>query len=233
MIKEEIQYKTDVLLATIRWIDANRKQYIDWAIKLLLAGVENENLYILAGLDENDWSSIEQYFIAATKDLDLKTNQTSEELFHIATSIIAQEVIDGKTQPRKGLALLEKISRYASVDGYLIDSLYQFEELAEDLSLLGEYNQFYSGLTLENINEVIIDEMKMFLIAQSKGWKNITNLIYCDKCNNLSLSEHKIVGWFRKRYKWYCKKCHSKNFLDWYKINDRKQILEKLGIVTH
>lgn len=228
MKKAELQYSLDVLLAKMLFIYKDHKQYINWAIELLQAEVENENLYILAGLDDSDSLSMEKYFTAATEELDLKTDRTTEELFHIATSIIAQEVIDGKMQPRKGLTLMERISKYTVVDDYLIDSLYQFEDLAEDLSLLGEYNLYYSGLTLENIDEVIIDEMKMFLIAQSRGWKDITNLIYCDKCKSFSRVKYKKKGWLIKKYIWSCEECDSLKYLDWHKVENRKLILEKI-----
>lgn len=228
MKKAELQYSLNVLLAKMLFIFKDYKQYIDWAIELLQEGVENENLYILAGLDDNDWLSIEKYFTIATEELDLKTDRTTEELFHIATSIIAQEVIDGKMQPRKGLTLMESISKYTVVDDYLIDSLYQFEELTEDLFLLGEYNLYYRGLTFENIDEVIIDEMKMFLIAQSKGWKNIPNIFYYDKCKDFSRAKYKKKGWSIKRYIWSCKKYDSREYLDWHKVEDRKLILEKI-----
>lgn len=206
----------------------DNKKCIDWAISLMQRGYESENLYILAGLDNNDGISIEHYFDLLIEDLQLIRNENKEELLYLYTSNIAHLVIENEIEPRKGLAMMEEIWLQTLDVDFSDMELVQFSYLAEDASLIGEYQIAYIGLTEENLNEVIVDEMKMVLQIKNKKLYNISNLIYCNKCKSFSHSEYKENGWLFKRGGWYCKECNSKGFLAWYNAADRKQILKIL-----
>ena len=228
MDKKDLQRELDLLLAE-RLISGfiDGQKCIDWAITLMQRGYESENLYILAGSDNDEAISIEHYLNRLTDDLELEQNRNEDELFYTYVSDIARQVIDGGISPEKGLSVMEDIRIQTWDSDFAID-LFQFSDLAEDSSLIGEYQIFYIGLTEENRDEVIIQEMKMFLIAKEKGIQNIRDLIYCHKCKSLSQAEYIEKGWIVKKGDWYCKKCKSKDYLAWYKVTDRAQILKIL-----
>ena len=206
----------------------DNKKCIDWAISLMQRGYESEYLYILAGLDYYEWHSIEKYFDLLIEDLHLMRNENKEELFYLYASNIAHLVIENEIEPRRGLKTMEEIWLQTLDIDFSDMELVQFSYLAEDASLIGEYQIAYIGLTEENLNEVIVDEMKMFLQIKNKELYNISNLIYCNKCTSFTHSEYKENGWLFKRWGWHCKKCNSKEFLAWYNVADRKQIIKIL-----
>jgi hypothetical protein len=228
MEKKEIQHKTDLLLASIYLLDPDRKQYVDWAINLLQNGVETPDLYILAGLDVADQYFIEHYFGRISEELGLIIDRKKEELFHISASVVAQKVVKGTIDPRKGLNMMENIWIQSIDFEYSNVVLNQFVYLAEDISLLGEHQLFYIGLTEENIDEVIVDEMRMFLLEQPKEIKDVCNLIFCYRCNDFSNSKYKEKDSLIKQGIWCCEKCDSMKYLAWYNVANRKEILKML-----
>lgn len=232
MKNEHLQQELELLLAE-RLISGfiDGEKCIEWAISLMERGYESDNLHILAGLDINDGMSIEHYFERLIDDLQLEQRRSENKLFCIYTSNIAHQVVDGKISPRKGLSVMEDI-RIRTWNSDFSINLYQFTYLEEDILLLGEYQLFYNGLTKDNVDEVIIQEMKMFLFTQEKCLGDIKNLIYCNRCKSFSQIEYREVGWIIKKGDWYCKECRSKDFLAWNNIQDRKQILKILEIIV-
>ncbi|MFV0468402.1 MAG: hypothetical protein ACK5MK_05680 [Dysgonomonas sp.] len=229
MEKKDLQLELDLLLAR-RLLSGflDGQKCIDWTVSLMQRDYESDNLYILAGLDSNDGRGIEHYFEELIDDLGLTQNRDAKELFQIYVSDIACQVLKREIEPLKGLSIMEEI-RIQSFDfDYSTYIINQFSYLAEDISLLGEYQLFYIGLTEENIEEVIIDEMKMLLLAQAKDLDDITNLIYCKKCNDFSHSKYKEKGGLLKKGGWHCVKCDSEKHLAWYNVADRKQILKMI-----
>lgn len=228
MEKIDLQQELDLLLAD-RLLSGffDGQKCIDWAISLMQRDYQSDNLYILAGLDNNEGLSIEHYLEKSIDDFGLLANRDEEKLFRLYISDIAHQVINEQIEPSKGLQMIENIRIQSFEFDFIID-INQFSYLSEDISLLGEYQLFYIGLTQENIDEVIVDEMKMYLLAQSKGLGNVIDLIYCKECNDFTYSEYKEKGWLLKRGGWYCEKCNSKNYLAWNNVADRKQILNKL-----
>ena len=229
MEKDKLQLELDMLLANRLLTDFLAGQKcIDWAISLMQRGYECESLYILAGLDSNDWRSIEDYFGKLAEDLELTLDRKDEDLFMLLTSDIAKQVIDAAIKPQNGLSMMEN-TRIQLFDTDLpVDRLYTFMYLEEDISQLGDYQLFYTGLTKENIDEVIIDEMKIFLIAQSKELGDISSLIYCDECKSFTHFQYKKKRWIFKKEGWYCDKCNLSSYLAWNNVPDRKRILEIL-----
>lgn len=231
MEKLDLQLELDLLLAD-RLLSGffDGQKCIDWAVSLMQRNYESDNLYILAGLDSNDVRGIEHYFDKLIDDLELTQNRGAEELFQIYVSDIACQVLKREIEPLKGLSIIEEIRIQSFDSDYSTYTINQFSYLAEDISLLGKYQLFYIGLTEENIEEVIIDEMKMLLLAQAqaKDLYDIANLIYCKECNDFSHSKYKEKGWLLKKSGWYCEKCDSKKYLAWHNVTDRKQILKMI-----
>lgn len=229
MENSNLQQEVDFLLARQYIAGFNGKKYTDWAISLMQQGYQSMNLDILAGLDDNDRTSIERYFKQSTEDLQLNINKDKEQLLLNYTFVVARRVIDGRIKPQAGLAVMEEIRNQIYGYDFTKIDLIQFSYLANDANEMDDYIMSYNGLTKENLDEVIIEEMKMFLIAKSLPIENIRDLIYCNKCKCFSSTFYREGGLFTRR-KRLCKKCHSKNFLAWNNVADRKQILQNKGI---
>jgi|GEM_PF-1255245 len=226
MDRKILQHELDLLLA--EWLISGfteRENSINWALSLMERGYQSENLYILAGLDADEGFSIEHYLERLIDDLQLERKNDENELIYIYMSDIAYQVIEGKISPQKGLSIMEAIRIESYHSDFSID-IYQFSDLEEDISLIGEYQLFYDGLTEENTDTVIIQEMKMFLLEKAKNIQHIRNLIYCNKCKSFSQDKYVEKGWIIKNGGWYCKQCDSQKYLCWHKVTDREEILK-------
>lgn len=150
MKKEELQLKTDLLLANIQFIDPDRKQYIDWAIELLLSGIQNEYLYILAGLEPGDWFAIERYFEKAAIELEIDTNIGKTELvdFYIVYNIT--KTLENPSNLDETIKILQTIYYYSS---FYYHKHFQWINLYDELEEL-------TGITAE---EYVLREFKYFL----------------------------------------------------------------------
>jgi len=222
-----LQQRVDLLFAEQLILGFNGKKYTDWAISLMQEDYQSVNLDILAGLDNNDRISIEHYFKRLTEDLHLNINKDKEQLLSSYTFVIAQMVIDEQIKPEKGLNIMEEIRIQMYGYGFTENELIQFSYLTDDALSMDDYQMFYKGLKKENLDEVITDEMKMYLLSKPKSIEDVRDLIYCNKCNCFGYAFYREGGLFSKG-NWHCKKCSSKNFLAWWNVPDRKQILQKL-----
>ncbi|NDV66861.1 hypothetical protein [Bacteroides sp. 224] len=230
-MKKKIQEELDLLLAETLLGVGYSSKYIDWALSLMERGYESENLYILASLDKNESYDIEKYLQKSVDDLGLTFHREEQYLFDMYLSSVPRKVLNGEMHPQKGLAILEKmyLETYYELESINCPSV--FMELAEDASLIGDYQIYYTGLTHENLDEVIIDEMKMFFLAKERNIDDVLQLIYCQKCNSFSRTVYKEKGWFGIA-SWCCRNCDSEKYLAWHRVADRKQILEMLETST-
>lgn len=234
MEKAEIQYKTDLLLANILFSDLDRKQYIDWSIDLLQAGIETPDMYILASLDIDDWYAIEHYFVLTTELLGLDISKSQRELLEIFILDISSQVFSGIISPEKALYKIEyirtmRIDHDGDFTFSFSDHYPNFTYLVDDAASL-EYDgqpYFYSGLTLKDLDETIIEEFRLIQLHNMNGIDSL-NIIYCSKCKNLSNAISIKTGFLIKKDVWKCKKCQSNDILSWSDVSNRKTILKKL-----
>lgn len=90
----DLQLLTNDILAERLLTQFNSKRYVEWAENLMQLGYESENLFILAGLD-NEYSDIrENYFWKTIKDLKIKVNKSEEELIENFAISVAEKVIN-------------------------------------------------------------------------------------------------------------------------------------------
>lgn len=156
MEKDELQLKTDLLLANIIFMDPDRKQYVDWAIELLLSGIQNENLYILAGLEPGDWFAIERYFEKAAIELEIDTNIGKTELvdFYIVYNIT--KTLENPSNLDETINILQTIYYYSSFYYHkhfqwisLYDELEELTGIPAEKYALEEFNKFLNELNYE------------------------------------------------------------------------------------
>lgn len=190
------------------------KKYIDWAINVMELGYESENLFILAGLDNELTQIREEYFWKTIKDLNISVNKTDAELIQNYAKFIAQKVIDNEIDIDDAFRIMLRI---CSTTGY--EQRYiPFYEIDEDLDYLFYDNSilFNSGLTKENKTEFIREEFKIFYEMERLNIPlDKRNLWYCKNCNSLIQPKLKTKYQLKKPHKYHtycCSNCGSKNF---------------------
>ena len=150
MEKFDLQFKTEILLAESLSSDFNSKKYIDWAICLLQNEYKNENLYILAGLDNEDLRIIEKYFRKACSDLDVTVDIDEYKLFEKYFIHIIKQALKNRSEL---IGTIMKLGEIIYNTSYYENKHFDFLNLYDEVEDL-------TGLTLE---EYSIAEFKSFL----------------------------------------------------------------------
>ncbi|WP_145856012.1 hypothetical protein [Pedobacter suwonensis] len=148
-------------------------------------GYETENLLILAGLDFDSTAEREYYFWKSIEDLKINVEKTEEELLEKYALAIANSAIDKKISIEYAFQQMNKI---VSASGY--NSKYMaFYEINEDLDYLKYENKtiFNPGLTIENANDFIFEQFRIFTIIEDlKIPQELRSKCYCERCKKLN-----------------------------------------------
>jgi len=208
MDTQEITYR---LLAEKNLTYFDSQKYVDWAVVLLENGFESESLIILAGLDSYPTEEKEKYFWESIRELDIKIEKNDSELIDYYTDFIAKQVIEDKLNPMVGLSKMLDIVRTTDYSSQYI----QFVLLDEDIDYLNYYQTtiFNTGLTLNNKEEFVKDEFRLFLeMNQLQIDESLRDKSYCLNCNKFVKPVLKTKYQLKKPYKyqiWVCPNCGS------------------------
>ena len=159
--EQQTMKETEIIIAEKLFPNFNNIKYVDWAISLMEKGYENENLYILAGLDNDDTDTREKYFTKAIRELNIEIEQDSSMLIESYAIHIATQVTNKKITVFKGLEIFEKIISITDYDKKYM----RFFELDEDLYLLTCKNSDRIKYPMNQVEKesFIYDEFKKFL----------------------------------------------------------------------
>jgi hypothetical protein len=217
-----LQEDTKALIADALITDFDSKKYVDWAVRFLSDCYESENLYILAGLDGEDRETIEKYFGYAAQEFGVSIDIEPEELVKWYALYTAENVVSGQVSPDDGLLILIKIAHQTSYDErylrfiYLTDDLYSLET--------GDIAYFHDKLALQNKDEYIREEIKLFLELERLNISNIiTEYVYCNKCYRATKPVFKKGLLFTSVR---CGNCNSKKIDSFYSQDGRQKIIE-------
>jgi hypothetical protein len=107
----------------------DKKRMIDWAVYALIKGYETDSLVILAGLDYEERDVVERYFWQSVKELSLEIQ--SNNFLHIKSYAkwIAQEVLQDRMNPMKGLRLMVDIARATDYDNEYMPFIHLDDEI--------------------------------------------------------------------------------------------------------
>lgn len=202
------------------------KEYVNWAIQLLIHGYENESLSILASLDNSPTWEREKYFYKSLKELNISEPPFDFSFADIFMKDLAHKVINKLINLLRGLRLAYGVVLKTDYDKRFI----QFYYLDEDIQTLEFDNKpFYSvSLNQNNIDSFIINEFKLWLDFITKKIDDWEKLAYCHNCDGIT----KPI--LRKRYRflrgnyeyWSCEKCKSSKLLHAQSQEGRKKIIE-------
>ena len=134
------------------------KNWIDWAVEMLMAGFDTEHLIILAGESEPfNQFQIQGLVDKTLSELQLDYSDSNKVIANYACYLI-DESFDGKMENFKVLGILKDIYIELDYEKYLSDfsSLYY----AKDDLTYSESQWYWDGATRENIEEIITKYFK-------------------------------------------------------------------------
>jgi hypothetical protein len=189
------------------------KDYVNWAMQALENGFDSENIRILAGLDYSDTEERLKYFQKSLVDLNLQMPSDQNEILKDFTIKLANNVIEGLEAPRTGLKIMLDIVIASDYSARFI----QFMDLDEDIDcfIYTGVPLFNSDINKDNIEEMIINEFKLFLQIEASDLK-IREMAYCNQCSksmNLVLKKNFSIFKSKQYNYWSCSNCGSKDLI--------------------
>ena len=224
----DIQELTYLLLAEKNLTYFNSQKYVDWAVNLLENGFESESLVILAGLDSYSTEEKEKYFWESIKELGISIEKSDSESIDFYANFVAKQVIESKISPMIGLMKMLDIVRATDYSSKYI----QFDFLDEDIDYL-KYSGttiFYTDLTLENKDEFIKEEFRLFLeMNHLQIDESLRDKSYCLDCSKLVKPALKTKLQLKKPHKyqvWVCSNCGSEKLEHSNNHKTKRKIIE-------
>ncbi|OIN57034.1 hypothetical protein [Arsenicibacter rosenii] len=145
------------------------KTWIDWAVDMLMAGFDTENLAILAGeFEPYNQFQLQDLTSKILDELRLDYSDKNQTIKKYACYLIDKS-LEGELDNAKVLDKLKDICIELDYEKYLYD-FYLLYFAKDDLSY-SENQWYWDGATRENIDEIITDYFK--------NWK--TNCMTCEE----------------------------------------------------
>jgi hypothetical protein len=209
-LKARLTEITEVLLAERLLTSFDSQKYVDWAVDLIALGYESENLFILAGLDNEDTLVREKYFGHVIRELNLDVTIDILFLLDKYALYIAEKIIGKKIMPLVGLGIFQDIVRASDYD----EKYCFFMDLQEDIDVLTDFNFtiFNTGLNKENKEQYVLEEFKIFYESSKINNCDVYNFCFCNKCGAVGKPKLRTKYQFKKPYKysaWACSECSS------------------------
>jgi hypothetical protein len=162
---KEISKLTSKILAYKELDDFNMDDSIDWAVDMLGIGYESPSLLILAGLSKpTDLYEAEEYLKGSIKELGLKIPERNVAIFQYCRYLI--EKIADEENVRENLYQLYTVARTVDDDKRIFD-FYLLYWAWGDLDYGVEYQDYWDGATPKNIEQIVIEAAKKYLIGAS------------------------------------------------------------------
>jgi len=227
-----LQETTYYLIGKQIFTHIDSKDYVDWAVYALENGFDSENIRILAGLDSADTEDRIKYFNKSIEDLNLIFPTDKTVILSDFTKSLANNVIDGKVKPQEGLRIMLDIVVASDYDSRFV----QFMDLDEDFDYVKYSGKalFNSDVTMDNHDEMVINEFKLFLDTELLNIK-IRELAYCRYCNKTikPIIKRKFSILKSKRYNYFCcPDCLSKDLKFGDNQEGKRLILENIKNIT-
>lgn len=155
MKKEELQEKTDWLLAETEAKGFNNKLYIDWGVDLLNAGYDLDELAILAGLDGVEHFEIKKYFELSAERLGLSLVCGIDKMLEYLKKAM-REAIEGAKE-------IDEVLKIAFHLNYTCD--YEDGDLCYlvNISDYWEIMEVPNGASESGFQEYVKNEFKLYL----------------------------------------------------------------------
>jgi hypothetical protein len=131
------------------------KVWIDWAVEMLMAGYESENLTILAGESE-PFNQFQMQELANKVLGELQLDfSNKEQIIKSYACYLINKSLTGEIDNFKVLSILKDVCIELDYEKYLYD-FYSLYFAKDDLSY-SENQWYWNGATRENIDQIITD----------------------------------------------------------------------------
>ena len=146
--------------------------WIDWAIEMIEAGYESENLYMLAG-ETKPYNQFELHELTNKlfQDLRLDFSDKDEVIRNYVYYLISNSVEHPETY-YKALRELREICLQLDYDSRYMDFYLLY--FAKDDLMVDEVQWYWEGANRENIDQIIRDKFKQWLSEFEQKQKKMT-----------------------------------------------------------
>jgi DNA-directed RNA polymerase subunit RPC12/RpoP len=196
----------------------NMENCINFAFELIENNIESINIFILAGLDKNEYYDIKKYFFNILNELKINVDINDEQLGLEYLSLIANEVIDDKRIPIGAIRELKDYNE--NLFNYENPVYKKYSEFVDEIDLMLEIDS-------ENyVEEYIKHHFELFLkIKEINIPQDIYEQAYCEKCKKRI--KPKIINYRELK----CPECGN-NKVCWIKHNCGMDLyLNEIGIM--
>ncbi len=226
----DIQKETYKVLGQRILSPFNSIELVNWSVKLLENGYESESSIILAGLDKDSTEEREKYFWKSIVELNIETAKTDSELVEYYLENISEESDKGIKTATDLISAMRNVLLWSGYDS----KYYQFIALDEDVDYLENYGGviYNTGLRLENKDQFIKDELKLFLEIERLKIDDATReKSICNFCGEITKPKLKNKYQLKRpcKYQTYvCGNCGSEKIEHFSTQNGKRKIIERI-----
>jgi len=141
--------------------DFNMDDSIDWALDMMRLGYETPSLLILAGLSKpTNVYEAESYLVSSLSELGIDIPNREEALYEYCKYFVTR--LARAENIRDNLLRLYQVARDELDDKSLFD-FYLLYWAWDDLDYSPDYQHYWNGATIDNIESIVIDTAKRWL----------------------------------------------------------------------
>ena len=191
---------------------------INFALYLLDEKIESENIYILAGLDSDDYDNINKYFFAVINEL--KIVKMDEDINYNFLCYLGRKVHNDEIEAIYALTILEKMYYQTSDKRF-----WEWVEFGDAIDLLEDGITYYKyDINKDNLCDYIKEKILLDIdLYKEQLPDNFFKMAFCEKCNKLVIPEIKKTL-FRKKFFYKCNNCKATSKFLWCLDNKGKNL---------
>lgn len=191
---------------------------VNFALYLLDEKIESENIYILAGLDSDDYDNINKYFFAVINEL--KIVKMDEDINYNFLCYLGRKVHNDEIEAIYALTILEKMY-YQTND----KRFWEWVEFGDAVDLLEDGITYYKyDINKDNLCDYIKEKILLDIdLYKEQLPDNFFKMAFCEKCNKLVIPEIKKTL-FIKKFFYKCNNCKATSKFLWCLDNKGKKL---------
>ena len=180
---------------------------INFALFLLDNGIESENIYILAGLDENDYDTINKYFLSVITELGIK--KIDQDINYNFLCYLGRKTQSHEIESIYALKILEQMYYKTNDERFL-----EWVAFGDAVDLLEDgINYYYYGYEINknNLSEYIKEKILLDIeLYKDEIPENFYQMGFCENCNKLVIPKTGRTI-FTKKLFYKCNNCKTKS----------------------
>ena len=178
---------------------------INFALYLLDNKVESENIYVLAGLDSNEYDDINNFFLTVIHEL--RIQNIDKDINYNFLCYLGRKVINNEIEAMYTLIILEKIY-YQTND----ERFWEWVGFGDAVDLLEDgINCTNYNINKDNLDDYIKEKILLDVkLYKEKLPDNFFEMGFCEKCCKFVIPEIKQTL-FKRNITYKCSNCKKSN----------------------